>query len=177
MSISKNYIINFVAFQIIWLVAVLGAAHQFLWPTVLSVLAFILWQLTPSRRHHNDIRFVFFAICFGLVLDSLWQALGLIKYELALPMIAPIWILLLWITFALTFNHSLAWLKKKSWFPIIFGLIGAPLSYFAGTRLDAISYPEGPVLISALLAFSWACVTFFFAQYEKIFATPVETNS
>lgn len=164
-----NNIINFIAFQVIWLIAVIGAANEFIWPTIIAVFGFVIWQLSPKRRHPNDIRFVIYAIIFGLILDSIWQMSGLIKFKLALPYIAPVWILLLWVTFALTFNHSLTWLKKNAYFPIIFGLIGAPLSYYAGTRLQAISYPEGALFISILLSASWALVIFFFVQYDKLF--------
>ena len=172
-----NNIINFIAFQIIWLIAVLGAANELLWPTIIAVFAFMLWQLSPQRRHPNDIRFVIYAITFGLILDSLWQASGLIEFKLALPFIAPIWILLLWITFALTFNHSLTWLKKSPWFPIVFGMIGAPLSYYAGTRLEAVSYPGGALLISVFLSTSWAVVTFFFARYDTLFKHSKKTGT
>ena len=161
-----NKLINFIAFQIIWLVAVLGAANELLWPTSVIVIAFAVWQLSPQRRHHNDMKFVLYALLFGLVLDSTWQFFGLIEYKLSLNNIVPIWILLLWMTLALTFNHSLAWLKNNPWFPIIFGCIGAPLSYFAGNRLEAISYPQGPLFISISLSISWAAVCYFFARYH-----------
>lgn len=164
-----NIVINFIAFQVVWLIAVIGAANNLLWPTVIAVLAFMAWQLSPQRRHPNDIKFVIYAAIFGLILDSLWQVTGLINFQLSLPFIAPIWILLLWVTFALTFNHSLMWLKKKIWFASVFGCIGAPLSYLAGTRLNALSYPEGPLFISILLGISWALVTPFFVHYDTIF--------
>ncbi len=164
-------LINFIAFQIIWLVAVLGAANERLWPTIILAFAFAIWQLSPQRRHENDIKFVIYALIFGLILDSAWQMLGLIEYKLNLRYIAPIWILLLWVTLALTFNHSLSWLQKKTGFAIVFGSIGAPLSYFAGNRLEAIHYPQGSLLISILLSVSWAAVCYFFVHQQTLCIT------
>ena len=171
-----NKLINFVAFQVIWFIAVIGAANDILWPSIIAVLAFCAWQLTPSRSHKNDARLIIFAIIAGLTFDSLWQFSGLITYKLALPVIAPIWILLLWVTFALNINHSLAWLKKNHWLPILFGAIGAPLSYYAGNRIGAISYPNGAFNISILLSISWACITYFFTHYERLFQNKTEVR-
>ena len=164
-----NKFINFIAFQIIWFIAVIGAANDILWPTMVAVCVFCAWQLAPSRRHSNDVPLIIFALIFGLIFDSFWQLSGLITYKLALPMIAPIWILLLWITLALSMNHSLAWLKRNNWFPIFFGAIGAPASYYAGNRLGALSYPNDAFYISLLLSISWAFVMYFFVHYERLF--------
>ena len=167
---NLNKIINFIAFQVIWLIAVIGAANEKLLPTVLAVAAFCCWQLSAKRRHQDDLPLLGFAIIAGLILDSAWQALGLIQYNLPIPMIAPIWIILLWITLALSINHSMIWLKKSIWLAILFGAIGAPMSYYAGSKLDALSYPQGLFTINILLAISWALVMIIFTQYERFFA-------
>lgn len=172
---SINKIINFIAFQIIWLIAVIGAANELIWPTIIIVGLFCVWQLSPKRRHKNDLRLVIFALITGLILDSTWQASGLIQYQLSLPFIAPIWILSLWVCLALGINHSLAWLKKSLWLPILFGAIGAPLSYLAGNRLGALSYPDGLLMINILLSISWAAVMCGFTQFDRLF-TKLSSN-
>ena len=162
-------IINFIAFQVIWLIAVIGAGNEILLPTVLVVVAFCCWQLSARRRHKNDLPLIICAILSGLLLDSIWQATGLIEFKLSLPLIAPIWIILLWITLALSINHSLAWLKKNIWLAALFGAIGAPLSYFAGSKLGALTYPQGLLMINILLSLSWAIVMPLFTHFERFY--------
>ena len=169
MNLDK--VINFIAFQVIWLIAVIGAANEIWLPTALAVAAFCCWQLPSKRRHKSDLALIICAILSGLLLDSLWQATGLIEFKLALPLIAPVWILLLWVTLALSINHSLAWLKKNIWLAVLFGAIGAPLSYFAGSKLGALTYPQGLLMIHILLSISWAIIMPLFTHFERFTQT------
>jgi hypothetical protein len=174
-----NNLINFIAFQIIWFLAVLGAANNNIWPAGIALVVFMSWQLSKTRRHKNDKRFVVFALVIGLILDSAWQLLGYIQFKTPLPyfsFISPLWILFLWIAFALTFNHSMSWLKKSPILAVIFGFIGAPLSYLAGLKIDALIYLQGPVIISLLIGTTWACVLFFFTQYQHIYSKLVSNT-
>ncbi len=168
---SINNIINFVCFQIIWLAAVFGAAHQILWPCLLLTGIFALWQLHPKHRHPNDIRVVLCAIFLGVVSDSIWQISGMIDYASSSPSgpFAPLWIMALWISFALTFNHSLAWITKTPWQAALFGLLGAPLSYWAGSRFGALDYLLNGWISSVILGLSWAFIVWFLSvQSNKL---------
>lgn len=167
---SKNKIINFIALQLNWFVAIYGATKSVVWPCILITGLFVYWQLKAKRRHPNDIRLVLLVIPIGLLLDSSWQLFGLVEYVSSpLPPIAPIWIMMLWITFALTLNHSMSWLKSKSGFvTALFGFIGAPLSYWAGSKLGAMVYLENIWLVSAALGISWALVTWFLMRQAAL---------
>ena len=169
--------INFIALQVIWFVAVIGASNNTIWPACILVILFAIWQLSPKHRHPDDFKFIAFALIIGFVLDSVWQMLGYIRFSAPFPgadMVAPVWILLLWVAFAMTFNHSLAWLKKRPILSLFFGFIGAPLSYFAGVKLGALTYPNGAIQISIMIGTAWAFVTYFFAQYHTFF-NPVKS--
>lgn len=174
--INKN-VINFVAFQLIWLAAVLGAAKQIVWPCIVFTALFAAWQLSPKQRHPNDSRLLLIALPIGLVADSFWQISGLVQYASAGPLspLAPIWIMMLWVAFALTFNHSLAWLKSKLWLAALFGLFGSPLSYWAGSRLGAMSYLHNPWWVSIAFGISWAgivCLLCHQGNRPKLKTTP-----
>ena len=45
----------------------------------------------------------------------------------------------MWMNFALTLNHAMAWLKGRPVVGLILGAIGGPLAYFAGAKLGAAS--------------------------------------
>lgn len=160
-----NNVINFVGFQLVWIAAVFGAANNLVWPALVLVAIFALWQLHPARRHANDWRVLLYALPIGFISDSAWQALRLIEYA-ANPInpAAPFWIMTLWVAFALTFNHSLGWLKHRPLMALLFGLVGSPLSYWAGSRIGALNYLTDPLLVSAVFGVSWAAIVWFLTQ-------------
>jgi len=151
-------IVNAVLFQIAWFSSVIGSAHNLLWPGILSCIAFILWQLSPERRHPSDLHLICTAIILGLIVDTLWLQLGFITFSNHWPVnnISPAWMITLWVAFALTINHSLAWLKQHPLLPALMGLIGGPLSYMAGEKLGAVNYQSDSLLICSSIGIVWA---------------------
>ena len=71
--------------------------------------------------------------------------------------LTPIWIVVLWVLFALTLNHSLSWLKGRVVLAAIFGALGGPLAYVAGEKLMAVTIVEPNTLL--ILAIGWAFIT------------------
>ena len=158
---SKNNIINFLALQVNWFVAIYGATKNIIWPCILITALFAWWQLNDKRRHPNDMRVIVCAVIIGITLDSLWQVTGLVKFVSSpLAPMTPIWLLMLWVTFALTFNHSLSWLKPKILLAMLFGLIFSPLTYWGGSRLGGMVYLQNIWLVSAILGIAWAIVMY-----------------
>jgi len=163
---TKNALINLVLFQVLWFLSVIGSHHQLVWPACLLLAVFAYWQLGSARRHPSDIRLLCVAVITGLILDTAWIHLSLIQYNNSAPIahIAPLWIILLWAGFALTINHSLAWVKQKPTLGYLFGFIGAPLSYYAGVKLNALDYLQPIWLVSLALAVTWALSMFLFIK-------------
>lgn len=156
--ITTNVIVNAVLFQIVWLSCVVGSAYGLTWPSVASFTALAVWQLAPKRRAASDISLLWVALVMGLVIDSLWIKLGFMDFYTDGPVegLAPLWIIILWLGFALTINHSLNWLKAHPLLPAAMGLIGGPLSYYAGLEFGAVEYLSDELLISASLGIAWA---------------------
>jgi hypothetical protein len=69
--------------------------------------------------------------------------------------LCPPWISALWANFGITLRHSLRWLERHLVLASLLGALIGPLSYVAGARLGAISFPE-PSLALASLAALWA---------------------
>ncbi len=131
-----NKTINFVASQALWLVSVYGAANAKAWLGPAFFLLFAAWQLHPARRAGGDLKLILLALPLGLLVDSTMAATGLARYASPglLGWLAPVWILTLWMGFALTFNHSAAYLLRRPYLAIAFGAIGGPLSYWIAQR-------------------------------------------
>ncbi len=166
---SGPVIINAVLFQITWFACALGAAKGLLWPAIAACGALAVFQLQSKHRHPSDVALIATALALGLVIDSAWIQLGLISYATPAPVaaLAPAWILILWVGFALTINHSLAWLNLHPLLPAVAGLICAPLSYLAGVKLGALAYQGDSLLISCALGVTWAIAMTVLVQVSR----------
>src|SRR5690554_7704503 len=73
--------------------------------------------------------------------------------------IIPLWLILLWASFAATILHSMAWLLEKTWLAALLGAIAAPWSYYAGSLLKSIELTSLALISVALgLAMSDVCM-------------------
>lgn len=158
---AKKNIINFVLFQLSWLVCVLSGAAGNNLPAILVTVFFVLVHFQFFASHYADSRLIIAGLLVGLILDSFYSAAGLMHYNAqSWPPVAPWWILCLWVNFMLTLNHSLSWLMDRLWLSALLAAVGSPLSYFAGQKLGALTWQQ-PELLVIVSAVSWAIVVPF----------------
>ena len=152
-------IINFILFQLVWFVCILGAAINETYTAVAFSLLLILFHFYLAKDKKNELKILLVASIIGFLFDGF-----LLKSELVLYTnhgwsysVTPLWIIVLWMGFAITLNSSLSWLKKKIKLSIVFGAIGGPLAYLAGEKLGAVSIlcPDAITVI----AIGWAIIT------------------
>ena len=100
------------------------------------------------------------ALLIGLIWDSFLVSQGLTKYQHGqlLPGLAPHWIIALWALFATTLNLSLRWLRSSLWVAALFGAIGGPMAYLAGSKLGSVTFSSTSTAMLALAA-GWAIFT------------------
>ena len=87
---------------------------------------------------------------------------GWLRYATPLPWVqlAPVWIIVLWAGFALTLNHSLAFLKQHVLWSLLFGAIGGPLAYLGAARLfNAVEFTAPDMQVVLALGIAWAIAT------------------
>jgi hypothetical protein len=152
-------LINFCLFQLGWFICILGAAWDHTYSAVVITLGILLLHLYLTDKKVNDIKLFALAGIFGFIFDGLMQWNGMIIYnDPGVPYpLTPIWIVVLWVLFALTLNHSLSWLKGRVVLAAIFGALGGPLAYVAGEKLMAVTIVEPNTLL--ILAIGWAFIT------------------
>ncbi|MEK9778156.1 MAG: DUF2878 domain-containing protein, partial [Methylophilaceae bacterium] len=78
--------------------------------------------------------------------------------------LTPLWIVVMWLLFAMTLNHSLSWLKRRYVLSFVFGALGGPLAYVAGEKLGAVEITSDLSLV--ILAISWAMITPLLMKYS-----------
>ena len=156
--LSGPVLINAAVFQALWFACVIGGAKGILWPAIVLMLGMLVWQMAEHRRHVSDLKLVLVAVILGLLVDSIWINMGLMEFSDKRPIawLSPVWIVMMWVGFALTINHSLAWLTAHPLLPAATGLFGGPMAYYAGLKLGAVEYLADPMLVSALLGIAWA---------------------
>ena len=152
---------NVIGYQAVWFIAVLGAGRGSPWPALGAAGAFAAWQLARSPLRRVDLRLAAVAVVIGVLLDGALSGSGMLSYAAATPALppggAPLWILCLWSSFALTLNHSLRYLRNQLTLSALLGALGGPLAYLAASRLaGAVSFsgPRAPAL--ACLALGWS---------------------
>jgi hypothetical protein len=157
---KKRHLINILALKVGWLSCVVAAGRGEPWfgPAVVAGLLALHFWLNADRR--TDLVLMVAVVPLGFSVDSLLAASGLLVYQAAvLPWpLAPPWILALWLLFASTLRHGMAWLGGRPVAALLFGALGGPLGYAAGSRLGAVSLPSPPWTSLAGQSVLWAAV-------------------
>lgn len=157
-----SFWLSLIGYQAVWFVAVIGASHGQAWPGVLGMLAYASLQLALARQFRVDLSLMVSALVCGFLLDGALVRTGLASYAADWPQLAlaPIWILALWMTFALTFSQSLRYLQNRLWLAALLGLIGGPLAYLGASRgWQVVSFAEPAWRGVLVLAVGWALAT------------------
>ena len=143
----------------LWVACVLGAANKIIWPAIAILIAMLVIFSLPTLKAKNDLTFILICLLLGFVLDSTLAYFNFIDYsfDFGYSNIAPLWILFLWVGFALTLNHSMAWLFKYIKTGYLLMALGPPLSYISADRLGAVTITN-MVLTALLVSVSWMLV-------------------
>lgn len=149
-------VINFAAFHLVWITCVLTASQGLVWPGPALAFIFVAFTLLTSDDRRADGILLLLALLGGGLLDTLWATTGVMSY-MASPWgnWVPPWILGLWAGFAMTINHSLAWLRHKYLALAVLAAVFCPVSYYAGMQLGALDWFM-PIVILTVAPLSWA---------------------
>jgi hypothetical protein len=150
-------LVNFIAFQFGWFSSVLGAARDMPWLGPAVFMAVLLLHLKQARRPGLELGLVVACGIIGTWFDSVLVASGWVTYPSGQfsPMMAPYWIITMWMLFATTLNRSLGWLRGRLLLATALGGVAGPASYLAGEKLGGIVFVE-PMLAISALAVGWA---------------------
>ena len=148
---------NFVLFQVLWFAAVGGAAIGFSMLALPVLLAMFGWSLMTGGPLRADGFMLLAGVLIGLLFEVLFLASGVLAYQgQSLEWAPPLWILMLWAGFAMTFNHSMAWVRGRSLLAVLLGACGSVLSLFAGVRLGAAEVLAPAWTVAVIYGASWA---------------------
>jgi hypothetical protein len=150
-------VVNFIAFQIGWFSAVLGAGHGRPWVGVVIVPLVLLLNLVLCPDWRQELIVALAAAVMGFAVDTGLVAEGVfapVPFLVPRPF-SPLWMVMLWVNQATTLNSCLAWLRGRYLAGALFGAVGGPLAYLSGAKLGAATLPSTNGL--AILGITWAC--------------------
>jgi hypothetical protein len=144
--------INFVIFQVCWIVCILGGANGMPLLGVGFVTAAVAYHLLRAEDARAEGTLILAAALIGVVWESLLVAVGWLVYPSGtlIAGTAPYWIVALWVVFATTFNLSMRWFKQRLVVAALFGAAGGPLAFYAGSRLGGVEFPDTTIALTAL---------------------------
>jgi len=152
---------NVLGYQAVWFACVGGAAAGLAWPGVIASVIFAIATLALSGCRTADLRTLAFVLPLGFMVDSGLVASGWISYSPAGPWqsLAPVWIAAIWLSFAFTLNHSLAFLRAHRALCALLGLAGGPLAYWRASRAFGVIELAPPALMTlAVVGLCWAAL-------------------
>ena len=154
-------LLNAVGYQLVWLVSIAGAARGSSSAGLLAATAFIACVLAFGGQRRADLRLVPLALVTGLLADSAWIATGWLHYESPWPLawLTPGWMIGIWVSFALTLNHSLAFLRGRHLLAAALGAGGGPLAYWTAAQAFGAVHFDGSITGALLgIGIAWAAI-------------------
>lgn len=148
----------FALFQIVWIVAAVGAARGLSWPGI-SAAAAAVGLHAASAKGRNGLLSIAAAGALGLLGESALAVFGLLCYSAPWPfeMLAPAWIVALWLAYGTTIAATRQ--AIGSWSLPTQAMLGAllgPLSYLAGEKCGALVLADPRWLSLLATALLWA---------------------
>lgn len=154
-------VLNLVLYQTGWLACVLGAAWGAPWWGIAIAASTLAAHFLLAKDRRQQLRITLLSGLVGLLLDTTLLNAGVFQFSSGVLVdgLPPLWMTLLWIQFATTFRYCLSWLTPRLLLASAFGLLGAPLAFWAGERMGAIEFLEPRMWNFALLGVGWAVTT------------------
>jgi len=151
-------IANILFFKGVWFGSLFGAGTGRPWLGLILLCGFAGWHFAHSRHREADVWLLGAAALTGFLLDTLFLQLGVLDYAAPLPstQLAPFWIVVMWMNFALTLNVSMRWLQGRYALSALLGAVGGPLAYIAGVELDAAAWGMDTTNALVVIAAAWA---------------------
>ena len=144
-------VVNFVFFYLIWLGCVIFGN---------IAVPFALIAITCHLIKFGDSHEVFLVLSvtlLGIIVDSLLMFFNIFIFAQQ-PLLIPLWLMAIWMAFACTLRHSLAFFYRFPKVQFLAGAISGPLSYYAGYLLGAVEFGHSVVVTMMVLALLWGCL-------------------
>ena len=153
-------------YQLTWLMCVFGELlyNSFL-PGLICGLLFLTICFINSNNKKKTIQTVLLISILGYLFDTILVFYEIYNFKTSLYIgVLPIWMIVLWPSFAILFDEILIFLSKYKIIAVILSSILGPLTYFAGSPLGLININNLVVFFILMIVF-WAILMIFYLNY------------
>jgi hypothetical protein len=153
-------------YQLTWLMCVFGELwyNSFL-PGLICGILFLFICYLNSDNKNKTIQIVLSISILGYLFDTILVFFEIYNFQTSLYIgVLPIWMIVLWPSFAILFDEILMFLSKYKIIAVILSSVLGPLTYFAGSPLGLINI-NNLFLFFALMIFFWAILMIFYLNY------------
>ena len=153
-------------YQLTWLMCVFGELwyNSFI-PGLVCGLLFLAICFVKSDNIKKTIQIVFLISFIGYLFDTSLVFFEIYNFRTSLYVgVLPIWMLVLWPSFAILFDEILIFLSKYKIIAVTSSSILGPLTYFAGSPLGLINI-NNLFVFFILMIFFWAILMIFYLNY------------
>ena len=153
-------------YQLTWLMCVFGELwYSSFLPGLLCGLLFLTISFANSDNIKKTIQIVFLISLIGYLFDTSLVFFNIYNFQTSLYIgVLPIWMLVLWPSFAILFDEILIFLSEYKIIAVILSGILGPLTYFAGSPLGLININNLFVFFILMIVF-WAILMIFYLNY------------
>lgn len=153
-------------YQLTWLMCVFGELwYNSYLPGLICGLIFLTICFINSDNKRKTLLIVFLISLMGYIFDTLMVFFEVYNFTTSLYIgFLPIWMIVLWPSFAILFDEILMFLSKYKIIAIILSGILGPLTYFAGSPLGLIDINNLLMFFTLMIIF-WAILMFYYLNY------------
>lgn len=172
-NIIRNYkIFNGILFYIVWYACIYGAALEFEMLGVMTgvVLTALHFCLSSKRLKDLIILAVYLVIAvFGDWLLIQCKVIGYpyVTYDIT-TLGVPLWVIMLYVSFSTTINHSLVLIHRYPLLCSLGGGIGGAISFYFSEKIGAILLPLGLGSLLGLTLYWFAILLFSKWMHDQL---------
>jgi hypothetical protein len=172
-----NSIIYAIAFQAGWFICVMAGnsisvTYAF---TYLCLHFWLLNRFTQKLNIKKEIIWLLIIVCCGVAIETVFFSSGFLytnTHNMTFGRVTfpPIWLISLWLVFAIAMRTSLAFLFTKTWLSCLLIVIAIPLNYKAGASLNNNIGINEPYIVSlGLIAVVWMTFLVYIIELKRHF--------
>ena len=153
-------------YQLTWLICVFGELlYQSSLPGLISGIIFLLLFFINSENKKRSFNIIFFISIVGYLFDSILVNLEIYDFNTSLNVgVLPIWMLVLWPSFASLFDEVLVFLSKYKLIALMLSGSLGPLTYYSGSPLGLIDI-NNYIFFFILMIFFWIFLMLFYLNF------------
>ena len=151
-GIANKKLFNAVLFQLGWFACVLGGDAIAFAVTVFILCVHQIFFVNKAVEWY----LIASVAMTGFMVDNILSRFGIFTFQSPSMLFIPLWLACLWVLFATTLSHSLAWLKNRLWLAAVLGAFFGPVSYWVGSKIANVVLSTPPTFSLLSISVCWA---------------------